>query len=73
MDNMQGVFRMTKKQVRNRWSSAGITEREADRLLNYASKIEKIANKNNLYVGYERELKRSIQIIMDVLKHADRI
>ena len=64
---------MTKKQVRNRYSSAGITAREAERLLNYMRKIEAIANKNNLYVGYASNLKMCGFYIRKVLREANRL
>jgi len=61
-----------KKQVRNRYSSAGITAREANTIRGSANKLYKISQKNNLYVGYERKLLEAAKLLYEVLEEADR-
>lgn len=62
----------TKKQVRNRHSSAGITAREANTIRGSADKLYKISQKRNLYVGHERRLLEAAQILYELLEQADR-
>ena len=62
-----------KKQSRNRYSSAGITQREADRLYKAMVMIEKLSQKNNLFVGYKRTLQRISGDIYTLLDDTDRL
>jgi len=61
-----------KKQVRNRHTSAGITNREAQTLTRCAQKIFTISQKNNLYIGYENRLLKINELIYELLEQADR-
>ena len=62
-----------KKQVRNRYSSAGITAREANTINGAVDKIMKISEKNNLYVGYQRKLVEAAKLLWEVLQESDRV
>ena len=65
---------MTKKQSRNRYTgAAGITAREAKQMKSIWHKLDKIAEKNNLFVGYERKIKNAQQLIYEVLSESDRL
>ena len=62
-----------KKQVRNQYTgAAGITQREADTLKRCIKKIEKIANKKNLWASDRRRLLESSQKIMYLLIERQR-
>jgi len=69
--NQQAYFSV--KQTRNRHSSAGITAREADTILKSIRKLEKISEKKNLYIMYERDLLKAAQILTELLEKANRI
>jgi hypothetical protein len=75
MDNNEFEPKRTfsaKKQVRNRHSSAGITNREAETLKRCAKKIFKISQKTNLYIGYENRLLTINDLLYELLQQADR-
>ena len=69
--NQMGYF--SEKQTRNRYSSAGITQREADTISRSISKLTKISQKKNLYVMYERDLLKAAQILIELLEKSQRI
>jgi len=68
--NQQGYY--GPKQTRNRYSSAGITKREADTIDRSIRKLTAISRKNNLYVGYERDLLKAAEILSVLLVKANR-
>ena len=63
----------SEKQARNRYSSAGITQREADTIERSIRKLTKISKKKNLYVMYERDLLKAVQILTELLEKSQRI
>ena len=69
--NEMGYF--SEKQARNRYSSAGITQREADTIERSIRKLTKISKKKNLYVMYERDLIKAAQILTELLEKSQRI
>ena len=69
--NQMGYF--SEKQARNRYSSAGITQREADTIQRSISKLTKISKKKSLYIGYEKDLLKAAQILTELLEKAQRI
>ena len=60
------------KQVRNRYSSAGITQREANQIMSMIDKLEKIEKKNNLYVGFVQKLRDARSTLQTLLEEANR-
>lgn len=60
------------KQTRNRYSSAGITQREADTINRIRGKLQTIQNKPNLYVGYRDRIEFAINELSNLLMEADR-
>jgi|TARA_R110001606_G_C15270620_1_gene639441 hypothetical protein len=69
--NEMGYF--SEKQARNRYSSAGITQREADTIERSIRKLTTISKKKNLYVMYERDLLKAVQILTELLEKSQRI
>ena len=69
--NQMGYF--SEKQARNRYSSAGITQREADTIERSIRKLTTISKKKNLYVMYERNLLKAAQILTELLEKSQRI
>lgn len=69
----EGKVPWTNKQVRNRYSSAGITEREADTIKRCMKKLRKISRKKNLYVGHQRRLLESVAHLQELLEKTDRL
>lgn len=61
------------KQVRNRYSSAGITQREANQIRSMVSKIAKILKKQNLYVGYAQKLLDAGMTLETVLEESGHL
>tara|TARA_Y100000401_G_scaffold67122_1_gene53702 strand:- start:471 stop:701 length:231 start_codon:yes stop_codon:yes gene_type:complete len=60
------------KQARNRYSSAGITAREANMLWSMVFKLRKLENKNNLYVGHAQRILDARLTLELLLEEADR-
>lgn len=60
------------KQVRNQYSSAGITQREADTIQRCMDKLSNISEKNNLYVRYRLRIKKALEELEQLLVEADR-
>ena len=57
----------------NRHQSASITRREALQLHAMLMKLEKIANKPNLFVGYSRLASEAYLTIYKLLEDSDRL
>lgn len=71
-DRKPRFFPSDGKQVRNRYSSAGITQREADTISLAIRKLTTISQKKNLYVMYERDLLKAAEILTELLEKSER-
>jgi hypothetical protein len=61
------------KQSRNQYTgAAGITQREAAQINRSIRNLQKIMNKDNLYVRHEIRLEKAIRQLIDLLLEAER-
>ena len=71
-DKQPRYFPSKDKQTRNRYSSAGITQREADTINRVRKKLQTIQNKPGLFIGFRDRLEAAINELSNLLMQADR-